>query len=143
MRSRIVALILLAAMPAVSVLSAAPAAAQAWMVGTWFGHGQPQDTAAMYIDRMRPGGSWRGEYRTCMKGKAVDTIQTGHWSVEGDTLILKVETVDGSALPRTDTYKMLAHSPTAQKYLSTAWNFPYTPQRVADDFQMPSCELVS
>ena len=143
MRSRIVALILLAAMPAVSVLSAAPAAAQAWMVGTWFGHGQPQNKAAMYIDRMRPGGSWRGEYRTCMKGKAVDTIQTGHWSVEGDTLILKVETVDGSALPRTDTYKMLAHSPTAQKYLSTAWNFPYTPQRVADDFQMPSCELVS
>ena len=142
MRSGVVSLILLAATPAVSALSAAPAAAQAWMVGTWFGHGQPQDKAAMYIDRMRPGGSWRGEYRTCMRGKAVDQLQTGHWSVEGDTLILKVETVDGIAAPRTDTYKMLAHSPAAQKYLSTAWNFPYTPQRVADDFQMPSCELV-
>ena len=142
MRSRIVSLILLAAMPGFSVLSAAPAAAQAWMVGTWFGNGQPHDKAAMYIDRMRPGGSWRGEYRTCMKGKAVDQFQTGHWSVEGDTLILKVETVDGAAAPRTDTYKMLAHSPAAQKYLSTAWNFTYTPQRVADDFQMPSCELV-
>lgn len=113
------------------------------MIGTWFGHGQPHDNAAMYIDRMRPGGSWRGEYRTCMRGKAVDQIQTGSWSVEGDVLILKVDTVDGIASPRTDTYKMLAHSPTSQKYLSTAWNFPYTPQRVADDFQMPSCELVS
>jgi hypothetical protein len=143
MRFGIVSLILLSTMLAVSVLSAAPAQAQAWMVGTWFGHGQPHDKAAMYIDRMRPDGSWRGEYRTCMKGKAVDQIQTGRWSVDGDTLILKVDTVDGSALPRTDTYKMLAHSPRAQKYLSTAWNFPYTPQRVADDFQMPSCELVS
>ena len=134
MRSRIVALIL---------LTATPAAAQTWMIGTWFGHGQPQDKAAMYIDRMRPGGSWRGEYRTCNKGKAVDQLQTGHWSVEGDTLTLKVETVDGIASPRTDTYKMLAHSPVAQKYLSTAWNFLYAPQRVVDDFQMPSCELVS
>jgi hypothetical protein len=141
MRSGIVALILF--VPAAFVLSAAPAQAQAWMIGTWFGHGQPQDKAAMYIDRMRPGGSWRGEYRTCMKGKAVDQVQTGSWSVAGDTLILKVDTVDGIAAPRTDTYKMLAHSPQAQKYLTTAGNFPYTPQRVADDFQMPSCELVS
>ena len=125
------------------LLAATPAAAQTWMVGTWFGHGQPNDKAAMYIDRMRPGGSWRGEYRTCMKGEAVDQVQTGSWSIAGDTLILKVDTVDGIAAPRTDTYKMLAHSPQAQKYLTTAGNFPYTPQRVADDFQMPSCELVS
>jgi hypothetical protein len=125
------------------LFASSPAAAQAWMVGTWFGHGQPQDKAAMYIDRMRPGGSWRGEYRTCMKGEAVDQVQTGSWSIAGDTLILKVDTVDGIAAPRTDTYKMLAHSPQAQKYLTTAGNFPYTPQRVADDFQMPSCELVS
>jgi hypothetical protein len=141
MRWRTVAFILLA--PAAFVFWAIPAAAQAWMVGTWFGHGQPQDKAAMYIDRMRPGGSWRGEYRTCMRGKAVDQVQTGSWSVEGDVLTLKVDTVDGIAAPRIDTYKMLAHSPTAQEYLSTAWNFLYTPQRVADDFQMPSCELVS
>ena len=45
--------------------------------------------------------------------------------------------------PRTDNYRMLAHNPSSQKYISLGWNFPYTPQRVADDFQMPSCELVS
>jgi hypothetical protein len=130
-------------MAALILFAATPASAQSWMVGTWFGHGQPQENAAMYIDRMRPDGSWRGEYRTCIKGKPQDQTQTGHWSVEGDTLTLKVDTVDGIASPRTDTYKMLAHSPKAQKYLSTAWNFPYTPQRVADDFHMPSCELIS
>jgi hypothetical protein len=127
-----------------ALLVPGPAAAQAWMVGTWFGHGQPQDKGAMYIDRMRPDGSWRGEYRTCSKGKSQqDQVQTGRWSMNGDILVLTVETVNGIAAPRTDNYKMLAHSPTTQKYLSLGWNFPYEPQRVADDFRMPSCELVS
>src|SRR3954471_2558276 len=107
--------------------AATPACAQGWMVGTWFGHGQPQDQAAMYIDRMRPDGSWRGEYRTCIKGKPQDQTQTGRWAMKGDVLVLSVETVDGVPSPRTDTYKMLSHSPTAQKYLSLGWSFPYTP----------------
>jgi hypothetical protein len=114
------------------------------MVGTWFGYGQPGSKEAMYIDRMRTDGSWQGEYRTCIKGKPPDDqVQTGHWSLAGDVLSLKVDTVNGYAKPRTDTYKMLAHSANSQKYLSMALNFPYTPGRVADDFQMPSCELVS
>ena len=35
-------------------LLASPAQAASYMVGTWFGHGQPEDKASMYIDRMRP-----------------------------------------------------------------------------------------
>ena len=58
-------------------------------------------------------------------------------------LVLSVESVDGVRAPRTDNYKILTHTSTSQKYLSLGWNFPYTPQRVADDFQMPSCELTS
>ena len=125
------------------LLAATPAVAQSWMVGTWFGHGQPQDKSAMYIDRMRPDGSWRGEYRTCVKGKSSDQVQEGHWSLMGDTLVLKVESVDGHREVRTDNYKMLAHTATTQKYISLGWNFPYTPKKMADDFQMPSCELTS
>jgi hypothetical protein len=114
------------------------------MVGTWFGQGQPESKEAMYIDRMRADGSWQGEYRICVKGKPPDDqIQMGHWSLAGDVLSLKVDSVNGMPMPRTDTYKMLAHSANSQKYLSMAWNFPYTPGRVADDFQMPSCELTS
>jgi hypothetical protein len=114
-----------------------------YMIGTWFGHGQPDDKESMYIDRMRSDGSWRGEYRTCVRGKSLDQIQTGHWSLSGDMLSLKVESVNGAPAPRTDYYKMLSHSAHTQKYLSLAKNFPYTPQRVADDFQMPSCEMTS
>ena len=122
---------------------ASPASAASYMVGTWFGHGQPEDKDSMYIDRMRADGSWRGEYRTCIKGKALDQVQEGHWTLEGDTLSLRVDTVNGMRAPRTDLYKMLAHTGTTQKYLSMAWNFPYTPQREPDDFKMPSCQLIS
>jgi hypothetical protein len=132
------------------LLMAAPVqAAPSTMVGTWFGHGQPEDKSSMYIDRMRADGTWQGEYRSCVKskpsGKPSDQtqIQTGRWKLDGDILTLGVETVNGQFWPRTDTYKMLAHSATAQKYLSLGRNFVYTPQRVTDDFQMPSCELTS
>lgn len=113
------------------------------MVGTWFGHGQPENKDSMYVDRMLTDGRWRGEYRTCVKGKASDQIQTGRWSLQGDILSLQVDTVNGVLMPRTDAYKMLAHGAKTQKYVSLNWNFPYTPQRVADDFKMPSCELIS
>jgi hypothetical protein len=114
------------------------------MVGTWFGQGQPGSKVSMYIDRMRPDGSWRGEYRTCIKGKSSDEhVQEGRWSLSGDTLILSVEFVNGRREPRVDNYKMLAHTATTQKYVSLGFNFPYTPKKMADDFQMPSCELTS
>jgi len=120
---------------------ATPAGAQSYMVGTWFGQGQPNSKESMYIDRMRPDGSWRGEYRTCSRGKLSDQIQEGSWSLSGDTLTLKVEMVDGRRAPRVDNYKMLAHTATTQKYVSLGWNFPYTPKKVVDDFEMPSCPM--
>jgi hypothetical protein len=45
--------------------------------------------------------------------------------------------------PRTDLYKMLAHTATTQKYMSLSYNYPYAPAREPDDFQMPSCQLIS
>ena len=125
------------------LILATPAWAQSYMVGTWFGQGQPNSKESMYIDRIRPDGSWRGEYRTCIKGKSSDQVQEGSWSLSGDTLILKVEFVDGRRAPRIDNYKMLAHTATTQKYVSLGFNFPYTPKKMVEDFQMPSCELTS
>ena len=124
------------------LMLATPASAASYMVGTWFGYGQPEDKNSMYIDRMRPDGSWRGEYRTCIKGKPLDQVQEGHWSLQGDTLSLKVDTVNGTRAPRTDLYRMLAHTATTQKYLSLAYSYPYTPERQPDDFKMPSCQMI-
>lgn len=113
------------------------------MVGTWFGHGQPGEPGAMYIDRMRADGRWRGEYRSCVKGKPRDTVQAGRWSLSGDKLVLQVESVDGISLSRTDRYRMLAHDAKTQKYITLPSNFVYTPRRMVDNFQMPDCDLIS
>ena len=130
-------------LPAAFLLFAAgPALAQGWMIGTWFGH-EPGSPSTMYIDRMRPDGTWSGEYRTCNRGKPIDQRKTGRWSMKGDLLVLDVQTVDGRPDPYTDPYRMLEHSPKTQKYVSASSVGVFTPQRMADDFQMPSCELVS
>ena len=127
----------------IAFLAASPAHAESYMTGTWFGQGQPDDKSSMYIDRMRADGTWRGEYRTCFKNKAVDQVETGHWSLAGDILTLKVESVNGVPGPHTDGYKILSHDAQRQKYISQGWRFTYTPQRMPDDFQMPSCALTS
>ena len=127
-----------------ALMIATPAfAAPSYMVGTWFGTGQPHDRSSMYIDRMRPDGSWRGEYRTCHKGKAEDLVQEGHWKLEGDLLLLTVQTVDTMPMPRIDRYRMISHTATAQKYVELPMNFAYAPGRVPDNYKMPPCDLVS
>ncbi|MCP5411277.1 MAG: hypothetical protein H6924_03970 [Alphaproteobacteria bacterium] len=128
----------------VALLAAAPAhAAQSYMVGSWFGRGQPGDRLSMYIDRMQPDGSWRGEYRTCVRGKPIDQVQTGRWELDGDTLLLHVQSVDGKAMPRTDHYRMISHDARGQKYVSLPSNFAYTPRHVDDGYTMPPCDLIS
>jgi hypothetical protein len=128
---------------ALLVLLAAPAQAASDLSGTWFGTGQPDDRSSMYIDRLHPNGDWRGEYRTCIKGKSRDSIQTGHWSLSGDMLSLSVETVDGMIVSRTDIYRMLSHDAKTQKYVSLPMNFTYAPRRMPDSFKMPGCDLIS
>jgi hypothetical protein len=131
-----------AALLLVSLIAPAGAAPSA-MVGSWFGHGQPDDKSAMYIDRMRADGSWRGEYRTCIKGKPRDQVQTGRWSLAGDVITLSVQQVDGQPFARTDLYRMLSHDAQNQVYVVMFSKFRYTPRRMADDFKMPGCDLVS
>ena len=125
-------------------LTTVPAlAAPSYMIGTWFGTGQPNDRSSMYVDRMRPNGSWRGEYRTCVKGKAEDLVQQGSWSLNGDMETIQIQTVGGQFFPRTDYYAILAHDGKSQSYRYLATGFTYTSKRVDAKFQMPACDLVS
>ncbi len=123
------------------LLAAAPAQA-ASLEGTWFGIGQTWDKGGMYIDHMEPGGRFHGEYRLCRNGKAIDSTQSGAWSLAGDIMVIAITTVDGHPSPRTDRYRMLAHDAQKQDYVYLPLNFPFHARRVADDYRMPSCELV-
>lgn len=125
------------------LLAASPAAAADLQVGTWFGHGQPGDKAAMYIDRMNPDGSFRVHHRACRKGKSYDQVQTGRWTRKGDMMTIRIETVNGAPETRTDTYRIVSESQTAQRYVYLPENFEYNSRRVAPNYEMPRCDLVS
>ena len=125
------------------LLTASPAMAADLQIGTWFGHGQPNDKAAMYIDRMDPDGSFRVHHRACRKGKAYDQFQTGRWLRKGDIMTIRIETVNGVPEPRIDTYRILSESQAAQRYVYLPDNFQYNSRRVAPDYEMPRCDLVS
>lgn len=122
----------------------APAAfAAPFLVGTWFGEGQPGDKYAMWVARMGAHGEFRAEFRSCDKGKATDLSQTGVWSLTGDTETIQIQTADGRPYARTDVYKILGHDGAHQtyRYLPTGW--VYNSRRVPDGFQLPSCEAIS
>ena len=122
---------------------ASPVSAAPFLVGTWFGTGQPGDKGEMWMAHMLPNGDFRAEFRSCVKGKAFDLTQTGSWSLAGDIETITIMTVDGQFYPRSDTYKILSHSGKKQTYRYERTGFVYNSTRVDDKFQMPGCETIS
>ncbi len=124
-------------------LSAAPAGAAASLVGTWFGTGQPDDKGAMYLDHLLPDGRVHSQFRSCIKGKAVDSTEDGTWVVAGDIRTVTVITHDGLFLPRIDHYRIVSLAADRYREVYIPLNFAYDSRRVDAKFTMPSCELVS
>jgi hypothetical protein len=118
-------------------------AAESWMVGTWFGYGQPDDKSQMWLGTAAPDGKFHVLHRQCVQGKARDSFNDGSWSLNGDSLTIRIETVNGQAAPRTDVYRVLSHSDTRQTYRYEATGFVYNSRKVDAKFQMPPCDLAS
>jgi len=125
------------------VLVATPAVAAASLAGTWFGQGEPFDKTEMYLDHFLANGEIHSQFRLCVKGKARDSTEDGIWAVSGNILTIKVARHNGQPAPREDVYRLDLVTPQHFKETYLALNFPFDERRVADDFQMPSCELVS
>ena len=128
------------------LLLTTPALAQQnWMVGHWFGYGQPHDKSEMWLEESRPDGTIRVLHRGCFRGKATDVTDEGTWSLKGDILTVRIDKVDGQALPaiRNDIYRILSHSATRQTYRLERTGFVYNSRKVDGKFQLPPCDLSS
>jgi hypothetical protein len=123
--------------------AATPSLSAASWAGTWFGTGQPNDKSEMYIDYFEPGGTFHNHHRTCLKGKAADMAETGHWSLKGNALTVQIETIDGVLAPRVDDYRALSVDAKTQRYIFLPTNFTYKAERVNAKFEMPPCDLTS
>jgi hypothetical protein len=118
-------------------------AAPSFLVGSWFGQGQPQDKSEMWLAHMGADGSFRAQFRACIQGKAFDGVQIGTWSLAGDVETIHVTGANGRPFQRTDTYRILAHTAQQQTYRYEATGFVYRSRRVGETFEMPSCDLTS
>ena len=114
-----------------------------FLVGSWFGTGQPDDRAAMWIAHMHADGSFAAQFRSCVKGKGLDEFEIGSWRLEGDTETINIRTVNGASFSREDVYKILLHQGDRQVYRYLRDGFVFTSRRVDEKFEMPSCEAIS
>jgi hypothetical protein len=114
-----------------------------WIVGTWYGQGQPYDRSEMWIAQMGADGSFHARFRACRKGKATDATNDGTWRLDGDMETIQVQLANGQFMPRTDLYQILAHDGKNQTYKYLATGFIYKSVRVDAKYPMPPCDLVS
>lgn len=119
------------------------AVAVPFLLGSWFGTGQPNDKAAMWIAHMNPNGVFAAHFRSCVKGQEFDEVETGRWRLEGDTETINIMTTNGKPFLREDVYKILSHDNQKQVYRYLRDGFVFTSRRVNDKFEMPSCEAIS
>jgi hypothetical protein len=114
-----------------------------FLIGSWFGMGQPDDKGAMWLIHQAADGTFRVQFRTCVKGQNLDEIQTGRWQLSGDVETLHIRASDGTAVSQDDDYKILFHDGGKQTYQFLRTGFVYSSRRVDDKFEMPSCETIS
>jgi hypothetical protein len=114
-----------------------------FLVGSWFGVGQPDDKASMWLIHQQADGTFQVLFRSCAKGKDLDEIETGRWQLNGDVETLNIQTVNGQRTDQNDEYKILSHDGGKQVYRFTGTGFVYTSRRVDGTFEMPSCETIS
>jgi len=121
----------------------AQALAYPFLVGTWFGYGQPDSKDSMYLDHFLANGQLHSQFRDCIKGQALNSTEDGNWSVKGDILTVRITHHDGVPAPRTDTYRLTSVTADRFKDVYIPLNFPFDEMRVEDDFKMPGCQLTS
>jgi hypothetical protein len=123
-------------------MMAVPASAQSSFSGYWFGH-QPHNMNAAYFLTIRPDGTFETHHRRCLKGQAFDHFVTGSWILSGDLITYHVATVRGLPRPRVDLFRLISVDAEQQTAIFLPLNLTYVAHRVAADFVLPSCTLVS
>jgi hypothetical protein len=140
----LVALSALAALAALAPLAPAEAAAaDARIVGHWYGEGwQPYlHQNAQWLDDYRADGTFTMTVRLSDDCKTRVTLTSaGTWTYAADTLAMVTTELDGDAVaPFPHTYRMNTLTPVALSFVSNETATAYHIRRVTPDFKLPSC----
>ena len=128
------------------ILLAAPALAAerpSYLIGHWFGQGEPNDKSEMWLAHAGANGDFTAQFRACRKGKASDDlVQKGTWWFQDGIEYVQITSSNGQIVFNETPYKILAHDGKHQTY-SMPSGFVFRSSRVDANFRMPPCELVS
>ena len=127
------------------IVLAAPALAAerpSYLIGHWFGQGEPNDKSEMWLAHAGANGDFAVQFRACRKGKASDLIQKGTWWFQDGIEYIQITSSNGQVVFNETPYKILSHDGKHQTY-SMPSGFVFKSSRVNADFRMPPCELVS
>jgi hypothetical protein len=127
------------------IVLAAPALAAerpSYLIGHWFGQGEPNDKSEMWLAHAGANGDFAVQFRACRKGKASDLIQKGTWWFQDGIEYIQITSSNGQVVFNETPYKILSHDGKRQTY-SMPSGFVFKSSRVNADFRMPPCELVS
>jgi hypothetical protein len=97
----------------------------------------------MWLIHQAADGTFRVLFRTCVKGRNLDEVETGRWELNGDVETLHVRSVNGAPASLDDSYRILSHDGQKQVYRFPRTGFVYSSRRVDETFEMPSCETIS
>jgi hypothetical protein len=126
-------------------LLAAPALAAerpSYLIGHWFGQGEPNDKSEMWLAHAGANGDFAVQFRACRKGKASDLLQKGTWWFQDGIEYIQITSSNGQVVFNETPYKILSHDGKHQTY-SMPSGFVFKSSRVDTAFRMPPCELVS
>jgi hypothetical protein len=125
-----------------AMLGAPAADHPAFLTGTWFGQGEPNDRSEMWLAQAGANGEFAVQFRTCRKGNASDLLQKGTWSFQGDIETVQITLSGGMIVFEETPYKILFHDGNHQTY-SMPLGFVFKSARVDAGFHMPPCDLTS
>jgi hypothetical protein len=114
----------------------------AYLIGHWFGQGEPNDRSEMWLGNASANGDFAVQFRPCRKGKASDLFQKGTWWFQDGVEYIQITLSGGRIVFDETPYKILFHDGKHQTY-SMPSGFVFKSSRVDANFRMPPCELVS
>lgn len=110
------------------------------IVGIWYGRGQPSDEREDFIDHFRADGSFLSIFRKYENCEVQwEFAQTGHWRLEGSTLVANVETAAGQPITRMERYAVEFTAPRELHVRHIETNYLFRMRR-QDNYRFPICE---
>jgi hypothetical protein len=115
-----------------------------YVVGNWYGEGQPGDRDAYWVSHEWPDGRIEIRFRGCLAGKTRwESTLAGTWSIKGNIEELSITSVNGRKKAYMDRYEMLSYDGRKRTYRHVERGTLFSSIRVSDKFQLPSCARTS